>query len=170
MSPLVLRTSVIGASSIVLLGAAVQLRGQQLPGSAGPRVEILKKTAAGVEVSDVSVESRDPASKSGEPLRVLPTGTKQMSFIIRTKGLPAEGTKFGVEIMNQAGPVKREGYQSFVQITDPKTGEATFMLSPPSDKPYPDGPYRATVTIADVRVAVLNWSIGPAATPGRPKP
>jgi hypothetical protein len=159
MSRIIVLAAVIGFCSMSLTGLEAQQRSEQLPGSAGPRVEFLNKNpVGGVEILDVWVEAVLPTKTNGM-VQVLPTGTTRLNFVIRTKQVPPKGTRYTVDFVNHGGPVRPAGTQMSLTTIDRKTDEATFELLPP-DHPYPDGPYRGTVTIGEVKVAVLNWSVG----------
>jgi ankyrin repeat protein len=152
---------------IPLAGAGIQPGSEELPGAAGPRVEFLNKNPVGVQILDAEVDF-DPSAQTTEPARVLPTAVKRLSIRIRTRGFLPDRTEIKVDVANAGGPVRREGFLTLLTTKDHRTGEGTYELSAPGDEPYPDGPYRATVTIGGVAVAVLNWSVGGPGAPALP--
>jgi hypothetical protein len=147
-----------------MLGLFVALAGlsaQALPGAAGPRVQFLEKPPHALEIVDVFVYAspEQAAYKAPRPNR-FPSGLTQLTLDIRVKALTRLGTVIRFDIQTTGGGVEMDdGLFSFARLEQEGVSSMELDLLPRRGV-YADGPYRLTLYMNEIPVAVLNWTVG----------
>jgi hypothetical protein len=133
----------------------------QLPGAAGPRLQLVEKPPHQLEIVDVFVYAMPEQAAAGatRPNR-FPSGVRQLTLDIRVKELTRLGTVIRFEVRTTGGSVDMdEGFFTFSKLEREKVASMELDLIPRRGV-FGDGPYQLTLFMNDILVAVLNWSIG----------
>jgi hypothetical protein len=157
--------SAIWATAIVHAAGWPQLPpplpGPPLPGAAGPRLELVAEAPHDLEIVDVFVYALPEQAASGAPRpNRFASGVSELTLDIRVKALRRMGTVIRFDVRTTSGEVAiADGLFSFARLE--KEGVSSMQLDLlPKIGVFADGPYQLTVYMNEIRVAVLNWTVG----------
>ena len=128
----------------------------------GPRVVLREKPPESVKVRRYYVAGEfrdigDPPPDDWE--QTLPTGTERIHVGVELVFIPPNGTRMEVVLERAGGPLDEPKGTQFYQVE----GGGRFLwgrLCTHKDGPFPDGQYRAKVSIDGKPAADLNFAIG----------
>ena len=157
------------AQAALILTLASSCSAQGLPGAKGPRVENIAAPPSGLEtlwvavVADLSAsgvsDAPQPADREKTLSQTLPSGTKEVTFLVDFAKTPPNGTKIGIEIVCKGGPIEFPDYNSMMSATKGLETRVVLGRSPKSGV-FPDGPCQGTLSLDERAVVKLNWTIG----------
>jgi len=91
---------------------------------------------------------------------IFSSGTTQLSIVIVICSPLENGTDINVEIMGNDGPIEVDDLAGFMTFSYPDGCITVTRDFKPVSGKYADGPYQALLSINEVVVALLNWTIG----------
>jgi hypothetical protein len=132
-----------------------------LPGAGGPRLERVGTPPRELEIVDAFVYATPEQAGAGVPRPTrFASGVGRLTLDIRVKELRRLGTTIRFEILSSQGAVEMaEGLFSVATLAAENVDSMQLDLAP-RRPPFPDGPYQLRLTMDDVLVLVLNWSVG----------
>jgi hypothetical protein len=156
--------SVATFCAVMAMGPVVRSQpadSQKLPDADGPRVEYVGRPPHEFEIVDIFVYAlpEQAGSHVARPNRFA-SGTARLTLDIRVKDLPRLGTSFRYEVLTNEGVLEMtDGLFSFARLRGEGVSSLDFDLRPKSG-PFKDGPYQLQLYMNEIRVAVLNWTVG----------
>lgn len=165
------RCALRAVTTVALCGATVAAAPPQapppgtpapLPGASGPQSEIVGQPPNDNEIVEVFVyETPEQAAVGAVRPQRFRSGIDRLELDVRLRELPRTGVRVRYEVLTADGPLPMDdrGLVTIAFMSTIGVASMDFELFPQAPA-FPDGPYRLTVFMNDVPVAVLNWSVG----------
>jgi hypothetical protein len=160
--PAVLTAMAVFAAALGLTVRAQGTEAPTLPGANGPRVEHVGVAPRELEIVDAFVYETPEQAAAGavRPTRFA-SGVTKLTLDIRVRELRRLGTTIKFEILSSQGAIEMsEGLFSVAKLAGENVDSMQLDLIP-RHPPFANGPYQLKLSMDDVLVVVLNWSVGP---------
>lgn len=135
-----------------------------LLGASGPPMVTVSTSVGDIKIEDFYIieESDLDTILSGKKTipAIFSSGTTRLSVVVVICTPLENGTDINVKIIGNDGPLELDDLVTFISLSNPEGCLiVTRDLKPVSGK-YADGPYQAQLSINDIVVALLNWTVG----------
>lgn len=136
-----------------------------LRGAADTPMVFIETPPVNIKITDFYIIEEADLDIIRESKKTIPaifsSGTKQLTIVVVICPPLENGVDVTVDIIGNNGLVKVDEVVSVLTLTQPDRCITVVRDFKPLSGKYEDGPYQARLSINNIVVALLNWTVGP---------